>query len=951
MYFLMNKKIFKKWLIAFSISFLSVSFFSKAFAQQTLEYDVEYVPPIVELIREGRQTFTIDTLDYTDPHFNDTDINTDVKYIPEYWIRGDFNEIYNAGYNLQKVNSFIDESTDLEVWTAEDWLRNYVTLWKDNNFVSNPIDFWLDQKTTSFVDFSIPTNIAVGENKLNLSYNANWKSLWIKPSWIYINGKKALHSINLFPTFQNISWNNEFHWRIKITQDRKNTSNNYSLGKQIDKNKIEWNWYWDNIEPLFSYITAKTESELNTQKNDWTYGFFDTRITQDNQSKGIVIKRTDSIMNDRGDLKLTIPTDFVQWKLTLNLKIDKAMDFKFLFNDINNNCETLYQNNEVVSCDSHTFLKYDNTNKKFIWNWTEEYQLSDITGEYRIHFVAVNNALDIMDINTVIEKKENGIFVPKTTFTITWQKKWLGNFHMLFDIPEKDVKYAELLSYSIDNGMDYQGYWLKIYDTESSTTIKTRTELEHALNVKNHKVVKTYNFGIDYKNKKEIWNSLDPNPIRLYKNNIINFNNRTEIYEYTTLINVNRPGGWYMSSSSFPDNINDIIIESPKRKIFVYINDVFIGENDLSDWTANALFVPRQKLKQGVNKISIFEIQDNSVTNYNPLKWNFKWGYYAFFIDNGNNYIEATPFFNFKEVGQTLNFANYNVGLTYNAPSTINQKSALYKIRAYAIKRANFANDGIRKQYYADLARNYQTDIYGNDLTEINIFNRKQLEENTSLKLSSSLDKDWFASNFIKKSSNDIPWNGYNTVTSWFTSSTPFEDNLVYTNGLLNKGGMLWLTTNDSNYYTFLAKSNNSQDDDIILFKWNININGDANPEFFMEQDNYLMIHNQKSDTFDIEDKLFYNTKFLSKIENAIQPFSFSLYNKKDHKTLITTNNITISSNLLENDYVNTFNTSPASYKGFSWLRVNKTLNTTHTDLKGNQLDKNLFYYKHFKLQ
>jgi hypothetical protein len=29
---------------------------------------------------------------------------------------------------------------------------------------------------------------------------------------------------------------------------------------------------------------------------------------------------------------------------------------------------------------------------------------------------------------------------------------------MLFDIPEKDVKYAELLSYSIDNGMDYQGY-------------------------------------------------------------------------------------------------------------------------------------------------------------------------------------------------------------------------------------------------------------------------------------------------------------------------------------------------------------------------------------------------------------------------------------------------------------------------------------------------------------
>jgi hypothetical protein len=85
-----------------------------------------------------------------------------------------------------------------------------------------------------------------------------------------------------------------------------------------------------------------------------------------------------------------------------------------------------------------------------------------------------------------------------------------------------------------------------------------------------------------------------------------------------------------------------------------------------------------------------------------------------------------------------------------------------------------------------------------------------------------------------------------------------------------------------------------------------------------MEQDNYLMIHNQKSDTFDIEDKLFYNTKFLSKIENAIQPFSFSLYNKKDHKTLITTNNVTISSNLLENDYVNTFNTSPASYKGFS---------------------------------
>lgn len=935
----MKRRLLKNWLLAFSISLLSVPFFSNTFAQQTLEYDVEYIPPIVELIREGRQSFTINTIDYNDPRYQKTDIDQYIKYIPNYWLRGDFDEIYNDGYDIKKVNSFVEESTEQNVWTSENGIRNYTTLWNNTNFLSKSMDFWLDQKTTTYLDFSIPTDISNWENKLNIQLNANWKSIWLKSSGIYINNQKALHSINLFPKLQTTAGNNEFHWRFKITHDRKNSSINYTLWKQIFKNKIEWNGYGDNLEPLFSYITATNETELNQQKANWTYGVFDTKITNENDSKGIVLKRVNGIMSQRGDLKLIFPIILdVKAKATFNFKIDKAMNFKLALNGGNNDCETFYVS-DTTSC-WFSLFHYNKDDKKFYWeNKTKSLDFNeDIVGTYRMHILIVNNEHYEKMANIILEKKEGDIYKIKANISFTdIEQDYLWNIAMLFDIPELDVKYGEFLSYSLYSWGYHNKVWygLKIYDKWNNSKIKTREELEKVLNVKNHTVVKTYNFA----------NLFDfPGWIRkfpLYKNDILLKNDRTEIYEYSTLWTISQIGGL---------TVKDFQINSPKRKVFVYVNGVFIAENDMSHGDAPTLVIPTLKLKNGINKISIFEIQDNSVPwNIEGVKWNLLPWSYVVFDENWNNYIEATPFFEFKEVGQNLSFADYRTTFNYNNPSTSTNRAGLYGIRTFWLKRANFANKDIEKKYYADLIRNFQVDFYWNDLTEINSFNDTDLIL-SKLSLSSTLEKDWYGLNLYKKSSTDIPWNWYNAVTSWFVDPNP-EEALVYTNGLINKGGMLGLTTDDENYYTFIGKDIDTTKDDIILFKGNIAANGDANTEFFLDKDNYLIFGNKSSTIFDAEDKLFYNTKFLWQIEDAIQPFKFSLYNRKVNWTVSTINNITLSSNLLEEDYTNTFNTSPASYQGFNGFRINKTLNTFQPDLKGTQLDKYLIYYKHFKLQ
>lgn len=902
-----------------------------------LEYDIEYTPPIVELVRQGQQSFITEIKSYTDPDWENYNQSREVEVIPNYAFKADFDEfVDNNQYSFSGINKFISGILNLDAYpisSKESWNRRYIALNGNASFSTELYDFSKDWKVVSYLDIALPKKLSSENINRTITYWANNDIFTINPQGFYVNDKKIAHSLWLFEVqgASPKSGVNNYHWRMKISHDRKQNSSKYSFWKQVYKNYIWWEGVGDPYTP-FLHI-ANTTWIMNQDVDP------ELAIGNNDNDNWLIVKTSSNYINAVHDFNIPY---FLRGRgmADIYFKIEQPIDFQIGVFDTK--CSA--SGNILRICKAWPWSKSLTFNYKTAGtklyssqNFTKqnEIDLSNSVGEYNLKIAFNKDAHEY--VLSLYKKDADGVYkelmlnsgivnIPYPVIKLAFLPK------------TANVKFAEIQSFNLYSDLANPNYWigLKTYQSLLWRDIKNASDLEEFLNRKNHKVLKSYVYNVGegtnvFSNKKFIH---DTTPLYTFSD----YTNK--VFEYSTLL--------------YTRNAKDIKLNITStwfnNQLYFYVNGVYV-------WNAksNSQDFLKVHLRDGVNKLTIYEVYNNG--NWRNSFWtmtlignalgivNGDSTYYAYFTESGNDYVEASPLFIYKEVWKPWDRAEYRNSFSYIKWNDQNAIWWLYGMRTFGIKRANFKNNDVAQEYYANLALKYQVDSVGNDLSKINGLNKNQLNDNGYLTLSGSVDWNWLAYNTELKETSSVATNWYNTITNWLGDLQEYNLITGY-----SKWNVFQLTNDLNNFYTILSKDKDKIKSDIILAKMVLWRNGDANTEFFLDNINYLSFVNKSVDIHDVEDRYLFNNKFWWSLPEYIYPFTFYLYNKKNIQTNNIVNNISLRNNVSDKLFKVELNTSLNSYNGYNWLRINKSLNTISTDEKWTQKDKYLYYYKHFKI-